>query len=68
MICPRCEKREAYEQYSFGCYAGRLCDRCAFDGFTDHCGHRPEGQGTQAEIDEPIEPDYGYGEGPGDWS
>jgi len=58
LICPRCEKREALEQYSFGCYAGKLCDPCAFAGFVDHCGQRPKGQGTQAEIDEPIEAEY----------
>jgi hypothetical protein len=63
MLCPRCEKREAFEQYSFGVYAGRLCDECAYDGFTDHCGIGCP-MGTQADIDEPIEPDYGYGEEP----
>lgn len=48
-------------QYSFGVYAGRMCDQCASEKYRDKCGHRPEGQGTQAEIDEPIEPEPYYG-------
>lgn len=55
-ICPECgqEKPDIDEQCSFGYYAGVSCRDCAIDGFRDHCGHSPEGQGNPQELD-----DYG---------
>lgn len=38
--CTRCghEKEDVEERYSFGIYAGRLCAKCAYDSYRDHCG------------------------------
>ena len=59
-FCPKCKEsgQEVCERYSFGVYAGKMCETCAVRGYRDRCGiGRP--QGTQAEIDEIIEPsDY----------
>jgi len=54
--CPQCEHKRADvdEQYSYGVYAGYMCKACAVNGFNDACGHRPEGQGNPAELDEPY--------------
>jgi hypothetical protein len=60
-ICPRCNapKRDIDEQFSFGVYAGVMCTECAIHGYRDACGHRPEGQGDPADLDEPYwEEDY----------
>jgi hypothetical protein len=55
-ICPRCgeHKRDIDEQFSFGVYAGVMCRDCAISGYRDACGHRPEGQGDPADLDEPY--------------
>lgn len=55
-ICPKCEqaKPDIDEQFSFGVYAGVMCTDCAVRGFTDNCGHRPEGQGDPNDLDEPY--------------
>ena len=59
-FCPKCEKtdKDVEEHYSHGVYCGKMCEDCAISGYTDQCGiGRP--QGTQADIDEIIEPaDY----------
>jgi hypothetical protein len=64
-ICPRCRlaKNDIDEQYSHGVYAGVMCTACAIDGFNDACGHRREGQGRPADLDEPY-----YEEDPSDIS
>ena len=56
-ICPRCDRRSSTidEQYSYGVYAGVMCKACAIAGFNDACGHRPEGQGNPADLDEPYD-------------
>jgi hypothetical protein len=54
--CPRCKEFETEdnpvdERYSFGCYAGILCRKCAIRGYIDHCGiDRP--MGTPSEWNE----------------
>ncbi len=45
--CGRDDKRE---QYSFGIYAGKMCDECAYEKYADHCGLGLEGQGDQNEL------------------
>lgn len=39
-VCPKCQqKREDIdERYSFGYYAGVMCEPCARHGFRDQCG------------------------------
>jgi len=37
MLC-RCGRGDIYEQYSYGIYAGRMCDACAYEKYRDHCG------------------------------
>ena len=68
MNCQRCKKAGAEERYSFTVYAGVFCEPCARGGFRDQCGLTPKGQGSPADLDEPLDPDYGYGEGPRDWT
>ena len=60
--CPKCEKvdPDVCERYSFGVYAGRMCEDCAYNGYRDHCGLEGA-QGSQADLDEPIEPEPYYG-------
>lgn len=55
--CPRCGQRSDTidEQYSYGVYCGVMCRACAISGFNDACGHRPEGQGNPADLDEPYD-------------
>lgn len=55
MFCSRCgeELDDVEERYSFGVYAGRLCRRCAIDGYVDHCGLIDGGQGNPTDLDEP---------------
>ena len=38
--CTHCGKEQptVEKRYSFGIYAGELCDECAYTGFRDHCG------------------------------
>lgn len=63
-ICPKCRKEvplgSVDAKYSFGVYAGKFCDECGIRGYRDHCG-LDQPMGTQAEIDEPIEPEPYYG-------
>ena len=62
-ICAGCDKeKHLVELYSFGVYAGRRCPACSWkfaQGFRDHCG-LDQPQGTQADIDEIIEPEDYY--------
>ena len=55
-VCPSCETPQPgiAEQYSYGVYAGVMCEACAIRRFNDACGHRPEGQGDWRELDEPY--------------
>ena len=39
-------------RYSFGIYAGILCDDCAKSKYRDQCGLGEDGQGSQAELEE----------------
>ncbi len=53
--CKSCQSVEPCdEQYSFGVYAGILCENCARTKFRDQCGLGPEGQGSQNDLDEPY--------------
>lgn len=57
--CPRCGKMETAdnsidEQYSFGVYAGFMCNACAIHGYRDQCGHGMP-QGNPADLDEPYD-------------
>ena len=38
--CTRCgeDKPDVERQFSFGIYAGRMCNQCAYDAYRDHCG------------------------------
>ena len=49
-ICPKCEKPSSTidEQFSYGAYAGVMCEKCARSRFG------PEGQGNPADLDEPY--------------
>lgn len=50
------------ERYSAGCYAGRMCNDCAYSRYRDHCGVDGTPQLTQADVCEDIEPDdWGFG-------
>ena len=53
-ICDKCHQKAPTvdQQYSFGVYAGILCESCARRGYVDQCGFRPEGQGTRNEYEE----------------
>lgn len=42
----RCGRGEAEEQYSYGIYAGRMCDACAYEKYRDHCGKTRLEDGT----------------------
>jgi len=55
-ICTRCgyEDSTVEERWSFGVYAGRLCDGCART-YRDHCGLDGYGQGDPRDLDEPLE-------------
>lgn len=59
-ICPRCEQKSTTidEQYSFGDYAGVMCQKCAISGYVDQCGHG-RAQGTREEYEEMAGP-YTY--------
>jgi hypothetical protein len=52
-VCDSCHEQHATvdAQYSYGVYAGVLCEPCARQNYRDHCGFRPEGQGTRAEYE-----------------
>ena len=57
--CTHCGEHkpgEVEERYSFGIYAGRLCNKCCFT-YRDHCGI-DQPQGDQADLDEQIDDDY----------
>lgn len=66
--CSRCRqpKDDVLERYSFGIYAGKMCDDCAYRGYRDHCGlvRNPDGtysegrQGDPNTLDEQVEPNY----------
>ena len=50
--CGKCHKlsSEIEERYSFGIYAGKLCDECC-SGFQDNCG-LDQPQGSPNDLDE----------------
>ena len=69
LVCRRCRlpKEDVWKRYSFGVYAGKMCDECAYVSYRDHCGlvKNPDGsysdrgqQGNPADLDEPLDPDY----------
>ena len=33
-----CGRGKVEIQYSFGFYAGKMCDKCAYERYADHCG------------------------------
>ena len=57
-VCGSCHKKDKTVaiQYSYGVYAGVLCESCARDNYQDQCGFRPEGQGTRTEYEEMAGP------------
>jgi len=63
ITCPKCHKEvakgEVQERRSFGVYAGKFCESCC-SGYRDNCG-LDQAQGSQADLDEPIEPEEYYG-------
>ena len=70
-FCNSCRKSkpDVEKRYSFGFYAGKLCNACAFAKFRDHCGlATPQGgegkQGDPTELDEYLigGPDAIWGE------
>jgi hypothetical protein len=64
-ICDSCKQTHATVdiQYSYGVYAGVLCEPCARQNYRDHCGFRPEGQGTRADYEEMEGPGSYDGDG-----
>jgi hypothetical protein len=52
--CTRCgeEKDDVNRRYSFGVYAGNLCDKCAYESYSDHCGLFLKSDGTYSEEGE----------------
>jgi len=65
--CERCHGNDTVDRrYSYGVYAGVLCELCARVRFRDQCGLRPEGQGTRADYEELAGPGTYDGEDP-DW-
>lgn len=67
MICTSCgnEKQDVERRWSFGFYAGRLCESCCMK-YRDHCGLDQ----SQGRVEDLAEFEYGgydavYGEG--DW-
>jgi hypothetical protein len=52
IISPTVEPR-----YSFGIYAGRLCEKCCFK-YRDHCGVDMEQGDPYMELDEQVDEDY----------
>lgn len=52
--CSHCgsESDTVEEQYSYGVYAGVLCEPCARTMYRDQCGHGRHGQGTREEYEE----------------
>ena len=65
--CERCDGRDTVDRrYSYGVYAGVLCELCAKSCYRDQCGLRPEGQGTGADYEELAGPGTYDGEDP-DW-
>ena len=57
MTCSQCGKEDTSVEtrYSFGIYAGRLCDECALT-YRDHCG-MDQAQGDPYTLDEQIDSD-----------
>jgi hypothetical protein len=53
-VCDKCRQFHSTVdiQYSYGVYAGVLCEPCARKGYRDQCGFGPGGQGTRAEYEE----------------
>lgn len=63
--CGRCHEQKPgakQERYSFGVYAGRMCEECAYSRYRDHCGLDGK-QGSAADLDEDLEPEDYYGAG-----
>lgn len=70
--CSRCKqpKPDVEVRHSYGIYAGRFCDECAYNGYRDHCGlvknrdgsYSQGGQGDTRELEEmgeQVEPEDG---------
>jgi hypothetical protein len=57
-VCGSCHKKDKTVdiQYSYGVYAGVLCEPCARRIYRDRCGFRSEGQGTRTEYEEMAGP------------
>lgn len=59
MRCTSCgrERNDVEERYSFGIYAGRLCEDCCYK-YRDHCGiDQPQGN-PYTDLDEQVDEDY----------
>ena len=55
--CSRCgSEKNVQERCSFGIYAGRLCEKCAYK-YRDHCGIDQE-QGNPYSLHEQVDNDY----------
>ena len=62
VTCPRCKQPgNVCVRYSFGVYAGKMCEPCARKGYRDQCGLGPNGQGDPNDLDEPLDPEPYYG-------
>ena len=51
-VCPECDKKSKTIgfQFSYGIYAGVMCENCARSKYRDQCGHgRP--MGTRSEYE-----------------
>lgn len=57
--CTSCgeEKDDVERRYSFGVYAGRMCESCAINGYRDACGLLDGQQGDPNDLDEPYNGD-----------
>jgi len=53
ITCTGCgqERDDVEQRYSFGYYAGRMCEECAYTKYRDHCGLGGR-MGDPTELDE----------------
>lgn len=62
--CRKCHKQvpqgQVQQRYSYGVYAGRMCEGCAISGYRDQCG-LSGAQGNPQDLDEELEPEPYYG-------
>jgi hypothetical protein len=61
-FCPLCKKNrnDVEPRYSFGAYAGQMCEPCAVSTYRDGCGLLTGQQGNPQSLDEVFEPDAGF--------